>query len=169
MKGKFLCDVNSKSKTQDTRLKGQSMLLTIVLVIFILIGGFAFLASTIKPERNEEYNKVFTTNLLVSVLATDTGYTDFPDKCRTFGDILLCAHDTPSFKCGSETCGSAVSCVDLYMSKAIQSRTFDYYLKYGTKELGSKKLVGKEGTSQQNTRLTKGSSVIDVALYLGEK
>ena len=149
--------------------KGQSMLLTIVLVIFIMLGGFALLATTIKPERNEEYNKIFTTNLLVSVLATDTGYMDFPDKCKTLGDILLCAHDTPSFKCGSETCGTTVSKVDLYISKAIQNRNLNYYLKYGTKELGAKALVSKDTTTQQRTRLTKGNSVIDVVLYLGEK
>ncbi len=151
-------------------MKAQSMLLTIVLVIFILIAGFAFLATTIKPERNEEYNKVFTSNLLTASLATDTGYTDFPDKCKTLSDILLCAHDTPSFKCGTDLCSETVSKVDLYLSKALQGRpNLDYYLKYGTKELGNKKVVGKEATIQQRTRITKGSSVIDVVLHIGEK
>ncbi len=151
-------------------MKGQSMLMTIVLVIFILVIGFAFLASTIKPERNEEYNKVFTSNLLVSLLATDTGYIDFPDKCKTLSDILICAHDTPSFKCGSELCSEIVSKVDLYLSKSLTSRpSLDYYFKYGTKEMGNKVIVNKDFTIQQRTRVAKGASSLDIALYIGDK
>ncbi len=161
---------NTKQKTENRRLKGQSMLITIVLVIFILVIGFAFLASTIKPERNEEYNKIFTSNLLTSLLSTDTGYIDFPDKCKTLSDILICAHDTPSFKCGSELCSDIISKVDLYLSKSLTSRpSLDYYLKYGAKDIGNKVIVNKEFTIQQRTKITKGSSSLDIALYIGER
>lgn len=158
-------------KTENKKLKGQSMLLTITLVILILVAGFAFLASTIlKPERNEEYNRLFASNLLTSLLKTDTGYTDFPDKCKTVADILLCAHDTPSFKCGSDTCANAVQKTDLYLSKSLTSRpNLDYYFKYGTNEFGNKKIAGKDTAIQQRTRITKGSSILDVVLYIGDK
>ncbi len=156
--------------TMKNKMKGQSMLLTIVLVIFVLVAGFAFLATTIKPEKNEEYNKLFTSNLLTTSLATDTGYTDFQDKCKTLADILLCAHDTPSFKCGTDLCGDIVSRVDLYLSKSLQSRpNLDYYLKYGNRDLGNKNILNKDSTTQQRTRITKGTSVIDIVLYIGEK
>ena len=81
----------------------------ILIVILILIfGGLAvFLLTFAKTFSQTEYTNLYVHNLLLTVMRTDTGYTD--SRCRLVSDTLGCAFFESDWKCG----GSGPRCLDL--------------------------------------------------------
>jgi len=90
-----------------TQLKAQTstLLIVIVIIIFGIIG--IFLLNISRQIDFDEYTNLYTNNLLLAMLRTDTGYTD--SECKLVSDLLTCSYFTPNFQCG----GSGPACLDL--------------------------------------------------------
>jgi len=69
----------------------------IVVVIMIFIGLVVFLLGVAQKISNEDYMEIYVNSLLVSVMRTDTGYSD--SKCKLVSDLIFCAYFTPEWKC----------------------------------------------------------------------
>lgn len=81
------------------------ILIVLLVIIFAGIAVFLFtLARTVSPE---EYMNVYVHNLLLSIMRTDTGYTDA--SCKLVSDLLACAAITPAHLCD----GWGLNCLDL--------------------------------------------------------
>jgi len=87
---------------------GQSMVIMIVFVIMIFGGLAVFLLSISQTVSQKEYHNLYVHNLLLSVMRTDTGYTD--PNCKLVSDTLGCAFtQSTEYKCG----GSGEPCIEL--------------------------------------------------------
>ncbi|HLD41432.1 MAG TPA: hypothetical protein VJB06_00200, partial [archaeon] len=114
-------------------MKAQTMLITLILVILVVIGTIAVLLSTASVFRGEDYLKIHTTSLVTSLLRTDSGYAGDVEKCKTIAEILYCSQTTPSWRCGDTKCEDIADTLpDLYIQKALDPK-LDYSFKYGEK------------------------------------
>lgn len=91
------------------RQAGQSTsMMLLVFVILIIVGVLVFLVSlTDTVSTQEGYVNLYTNNLLLATLRTDTGIND--TDCQRVSDLLGCAYLTPEKVCRGET----RQCVDL--------------------------------------------------------
>ncbi len=87
--------------------KGQTTLVMIVIIIIIFAGIIMFLLNLAGTVSQKEYMNMYSHNMLLSILRTDTGYLD--SKCQTMSDTLACAFLEPSWVCE----GSGMRCKDL--------------------------------------------------------
>jgi len=104
--------MRAKNKAQTSMI-----LLVIIIIIFAALAIFLFsLAETVSPK---EYMNMYTHNLLLSTLRTDTGSHD--PECKYVSDLISCAFfRTSTYKCSGLdiTCRElAESRIDYYMSK----------------------------------------------------
>jgi len=108
--------------------KGQTTMIFLLLIVIIFVGMGAFLLSVARTVSQSEYLNLYTTNLLLSVMRADTGFTD--PKCKTVSDTLACAFLSPSYACGSESCLTlSDSLVNDYMQQfGIIKKGFGYFL-----------------------------------------
>jgi hypothetical protein len=72
------------------------VLLFLVVVIFGML--FLFILSFAEVLSQGENTETYLNNLLLSVVRTDTGYTD--DRCKLISDSIACAFQSPSYDCG---------------------------------------------------------------------
>jgi len=80
------------------------VLIIIVLAVFIAVVVILLgLAGTVSRE---EFTSIYTNNLLLSVMRTDTGYSDA--RCKTVSDLVFCAYFTPEWVCD----GSSQPCLE---------------------------------------------------------
>jgi hypothetical protein len=77
--------------------KSQASMLLIVLVILIIMGLGIFILSIPQVIRQSEYLDLYGHNLLLSIINTDTGYTD--EKCKFVENALRCRFFNPSYFC----------------------------------------------------------------------
>ena len=104
------------------------------------------------------------------VLNADTGYTENIDLCKAVEDLVYCAETTPEFRCGNRRCGDdSKNLIDLYISKTLDTDKFDYFLKYGEREIGNKGAVKGKNKWEAQRSIVKRGSVIDVKLVVAEK
>jgi hypothetical protein len=89
------------------RMKAQSSMLLIVIVIMIFVGLAVFLLGLASTVAGNEFTALYVNNLLLSVMRTDTGYTD--SKCKLVSDLVFCAYFTPEWQCGP----GVPNCLDL--------------------------------------------------------
>jgi len=87
--------------------KAQSSMLLIVIVIMIFAGMAVFLLGLASTVGGNEFTALYVNNLLLSVMRTDTGYTD--SKCKLVSDLVFCAYFTPEWQCGP----GVPNCLDL--------------------------------------------------------
>jgi hypothetical protein len=76
-------------------------MLLIVIIIMIFVGLAVFLLGIANPVTSNEVTGIYVNNLLLSVMRTDTGYTD--SKCKLVSDLVFCAYFTPEWQCGPGT------------------------------------------------------------------
>lgn len=89
---------NEESSGNPRRLKAQSSMLLIVIVIMIFVAMVVFLLGIASTISNNDFTALYVNNLLLSVMRTDTGYTD--SKCKLVSDLVFCAYFTPEWQCG---------------------------------------------------------------------
>ncbi|RLI96665.1 MAG: hypothetical protein DRO99_04075 [Candidatus Aenigmatarchaeota archaeon] len=78
--------------------KGQTSVILILFIIVIFGGLAVFLLTFAKTFGQPEYMNLYTHNLLLSVMRTDTGYTD--SRCRLVSDTMSCAFFESDWRCG---------------------------------------------------------------------
>jgi hypothetical protein len=82
-------------------------MILLIIVLAIFVGMIVFLLNLASTVKNEEFTSLYANNLLLSVMRTDTGYTDA--KCKLVSDLVFCAYFTPEWVCGD----SGNKCLDL--------------------------------------------------------
>lgn len=151
-------------------MKAQTTLVALVLIIAVFSGLMLFLFSTAQKSAGTDYGRLYTANLLSVVLNADTGYAENIDLCKTVEDLVYCAETTPEFRCGSRRCGDdSKGLIDLYISKTLDTDKFDYFLKYGERELGNKAAAKAKNKWESQRSIVKRGSVIEVKLIVAEK
>lgn len=107
------------------RLKGQTSMILIVLIIIIFMAiGIFLLISSIKPV-NEDYYNLYAHNLLLTVLRTHTGY---GGECETYASTLACAYMKPYRGCGTSECRNLSYEITPYLIEKIIKPNLDYCL-----------------------------------------
>jgi hypothetical protein len=96
-------------------MKGQANMIMVLLVLIIFIGVIFVLLSLSESLVDDDYSDLYVNNLLLSILRTNTGYTD---RCETVSDTIACSFLTPRYRCG----GSQTSCMDT------ANQTLDRYM-----------------------------------------
>jgi|GEM_PF-1322107 len=89
------------------RSKAQTSVILIVLIIIIFGGLTVFLLTFAQTLGRPEYTRLYATNIILSVMRTDTGFTD--SKCKLVSDAMTCAFFESDWKCG----GNGPTCLDL--------------------------------------------------------
>lgn len=108
--------------------KAQTTMILLVLIIIIFAGMAVFLLSLAGTVSQDKYLDLYATNFLISILRTDTGYTD--SNCKLVSDLLACAFFTSEYHCG----GTGPTCRELANSTIYQytqefemiKKSFDY-------------------------------------------
>ena len=99
------------NRRQERKKKAQTTIVLLFLVIMIFGILFVFMLSFVETLSQEEYMETYLYNMLLSIVRTDTGYTD--SNCKLVSDSLGCAFLQPTYYCG----GGVVKCRDLATSK----------------------------------------------------
>lgn len=111
------------------KFKAQASMILIIFVIFIILGIGTFLLSFTRTISQSEYLNLYSHNLLLSILRTDTGYEDV--NCKLVADVIACRFFTPSRTCGEgPTCGKlANDTINRYMNSfELISQNFRYLI-----------------------------------------
>ena len=150
--------------------KGQTTMIAILLILVVFGVVVVFLSSFMSFRSQEDYLNLYTSNALISILRTDTGYTNFPENCRRIIDVLFCSEFTPSFRCGGSECRSLANVlVDTHMNKILKPQ-LDYLLKYGdSKTIGNPGIEMKETRWLANEDLRRGNQRLYLTLIMSEK
>ncbi len=78
--------------------KAQINIILVVLLIIIFGGLALFLLSFARTISQDEYMHMYAHNLLLSILRTDTGYTDI--QCKLVSDVTRCGFFQTEYRCG---------------------------------------------------------------------
>jgi hypothetical protein len=109
------------------RKKAQSSMILIIVVLMMFIGIAVFLLQLASTVSKEEYTTFYAGSLLLSMMRTETGFTD--SRCRTVSDMVACACFTPDWVCGSESCSELANrTVTGYMGVFMNQTTSLKYL-----------------------------------------
>jgi hypothetical protein len=87
--------------------KAQTSMVLLVLLIIIFAAIGTFLLSLSRTVSQEEYMDLYVNNLMLSLMKTDTGYSDA--NCKLLSDTVACAFILPDWRCG----GSGMTCLEL--------------------------------------------------------
>ena len=82
-------------------------MILIVLVIIVFGGLAVFLFSFAGTLEQPEYTDLYVTNLLLSLMRTNTGYQD--SQCSVLSDAISCAFFESDWRCGT----SGPTCLEL--------------------------------------------------------
>lgn len=75
-----------------------------------------FLLQLAETVTSEKYTNFFTNALLLTLLRTDTGYSE--PKCKHISDLIFCAYFHPGWMCGEMNCYDlAKERLDYYISQ----------------------------------------------------
>ena len=94
------------SKQTRGHPKGQTSMILIVLLLIIFAVLAVFLMSMAKTVSQEDYMNLYVNNLLLSVMKTDTGYSD--SNCKLISDTVACAFILSDWPCGD----SGITCLE---------------------------------------------------------
>ena len=81
-------------------MKAQTSLMLIVVLILVFIGLAVFLLSFASTLDQQDYFNLYTNNMIITVMRSDTGYHD--SKCRLVSDAVSCAFFSPQWRCGGD-------------------------------------------------------------------
>ena len=91
--------------------KGQTTAVLLFLVAMIFVALMMMVLSFSETVDQNEYMETYLNSMLISVMRTDSGYTD--DSCKLVSDLIWCGIMQPSYQCG----GGAEQCHDLATEK----------------------------------------------------
>ena len=80
-------------------MKAQTSLILIVLLLVIMAGVAVFLLGFAQTVSQKDYFNLYTHNLLLSVMRTDTGFTD--NNCKLVSDLISCTFFFTDWICGN--------------------------------------------------------------------
>ena len=108
---------HTKLNLNAKNCKGQLNMVILVVAILAFVMVIIFLVSLApKDEGNREYLSMLASNLLLTLLRSDTDIRDA--ECGTAADLLVCASTTPEYKCeGGVTCREAAETSVKYVLK----------------------------------------------------
>lgn len=78
----------------------------IMLVMLLFAGTAIFLLTFAKNISQTDYLNLYAHNLLLTLMRSDTGYTD--PQCKLVSDALSCAFFSPEYRCGGGPAAAAV-------------------------------------------------------------
>ncbi|MFH1978233.1 MAG: hypothetical protein ABIJ92_02825 [Candidatus Aenigmatarchaeota archaeon] len=84
-------------------MRGQSSVVILFIIILIFGMMFLFLLTFTKSPGDSEYTQLYTTNLLLSIVNTETGDTPY-QTCGTIKKLLTCATTNSNYQCGGMSC-----------------------------------------------------------------
>jgi hypothetical protein len=91
----------------------------LIVIVIVIFGGLVlFLLGFAKTVSQAEYINLYTHNMLLSMMRTDTGHTDA--NCKLVSDTISCAFFAPEWRCGTggPSCLSlANETINSYMSR----------------------------------------------------
>ncbi|MBU0530708.1 MAG: hypothetical protein ABIH52_03340 [Candidatus Aenigmatarchaeota archaeon] len=169
-------------------MRGQSSFVMIFLLIMVVGFIILFLFSFVGTVKDTEYTQLYTTNLLLSMMRSDTGYTD--PNCRLVSDALYCGFKSTYFKCGDsgKTCYEvAYETIESYLDNktGIAKKSFRHYLfvepqdwqpvyrpgepitfEIGDEEIGARTFRGKR--TSENELIGSGFEILNVRLFVTE-
>jgi hypothetical protein len=87
--------------------RGQTNMILIVILLIIFAALALFLLSLSRSVSQEDYMNMYVNNLLISIMKTDTGYSD--SNCELISDATACALILSDWKCGD----SGMTCLEL--------------------------------------------------------
>jgi hypothetical protein len=87
--------------------KAQTNMIILVILLLVFIGIASILFSLSGKVSQEDYLSLYAHNLMLSVMRTDTGYTD--SDCKTISDTMFCAFTLTNKPCGS----SGLTCYEV--------------------------------------------------------
>jgi hypothetical protein len=94
-------------KNLNQARKAQTSIILLVLVVIIFAALVTFLLSFAQTVSQEKYLDLYVNNLMLSIMKTDTGYSD--SNCKLMSDATACAFILPDWRCG----GSGMTCLEL--------------------------------------------------------
>ena len=94
------------TESEAPRRKAQTSMILIVLLLIIFAALAVFLMSLAKTVSQEDYMDLYVNNLMLSIMRTDTGYSD--SKCKLISDTVFCALTSSSWPCGD----SGMTCLE---------------------------------------------------------
>lgn len=106
---------------RSCKRKAQTSAILIILVMVIFGGLVVFLLTFAQTVSRPEYTRLYATNIMLSVMRTDTGYMD--SRCKLVSDAMSCAFFESDWKCG----GDGPTCLDL-VNDTIKSHIDDFEL-----------------------------------------
>jgi hypothetical protein len=102
-------------------MKAQTSAILIILILIIFGGLVVFLLTFAQNLSRPEYTRLYATNIILSVMRTDTGYMD--SRCRLVSDAVSCAFFESDWRCG----GDGPTCLDL-VNATIKDQIDDFEL-----------------------------------------
>jgi hypothetical protein len=81
-----------------TMKKGLTSMILIVLLLAVFAGLAIFLLGFMQTVSQKDYLNLYTHNLLLSIMRTDTGYTD--NNCKLVSDLVSCTFFFTDWVCG---------------------------------------------------------------------
>lgn len=98
MNDKYNFNLSFKSP-KESALKAQTTMVLMMIVILLFVGTVIMLLTFANTVKQTDYINLYAHNLLLSVMRSDTGYTD--QECKLVSDVLACAFFDPTRICGS--------------------------------------------------------------------
>jgi hypothetical protein len=86
--------------------KAQTNMILIVLLLIIFVATALFLLSLARTVSQEDYLDLYVNNLMLSLMKTDTGFSD--SNCKLISDATACAFSPTTWPCGE-----GLTCLDL--------------------------------------------------------
>ena len=79
--------------------KAQTNMIMLVILLLVFIGIVLILFSLSRTVSQEDYMNLYTHNLMLSLMRTDTGYSG--SDCKLISDAVFCAFNRVNYTCGS--------------------------------------------------------------------
>jgi len=129
--------------------RGQTSIIMLLLVIMVFGALGIFLLSLVQNVSQDDYMNIYTHNILISLLRTDT---DNKGNCREISDIITCAAYGGLCDSGGTCKTLASETIPYYMDKILDKKPYEWYI--GVYNNDDYRLIGF-GNSQLLEKKTK--------------
>jgi len=160
--------------------KAQTTMVLMFLVLIIFGMLFLFLLSFADTFNREDYVEQYVSDLLLSLVRTDTGYSD--EFCKSVGNAMASVFMHPSYFCGTENCEDiAISRVGYYLDRFdLLKQNFEYFLRVEPQtgvfrdensipiefEIGDEAVVQADEKFTAKQIISQGMEIFEATLYI---
>jgi hypothetical protein len=141
-----------------TMKKAQSSVILILLILIIFVGLGVFLLSLVETVSQEDYMNIYTHNMIISLLRTDTGR---GGECKYVSDVIICGSYGMFCDSGFQCKDVAEEKVNFYMNAMNEIKSiYDWYI--GVYDKNDFKLMefGDESLVKRKTKKWSASETI---------